>query len=88
MLGVSFDGPGQAERLKRFAALRKMPWQQVYDGKKFSSPIGRLYQIRGIPSLFLVDGDTGKILAAGQSLRGPNLLPRIRATMADKFNSD
>ena len=88
MLGVSFDGPGLAERLKRFVAQRKMPWQQVYDGKKFNSPIGRLYQVRGIPSMFLVDGDTGKIVAAGQALRGRNLLPRIKAAMAEKFNSD
>ncbi len=88
VLGVSFDGPGLAERLKRFVAQRKIPWQQVYDGKKFNSPIGRLYQVRGIPSMFLVDGDTGKILAAGHALRGPNLLPRIKAAMADKFDSD
>lgn len=89
VLGISFDGPGQAERLKRFVEQRNMPWQQIYDGKKFtSSPVGKLYMIRGIPSMFLIDGDTGKILASGPALRGASLMPRIEAAIAEKSKSE
>jgi len=86
ILGISFDQAGQAARLKAFTAQRKMPWRQVYEGKRFDSAVGRQYAIRGIPHMFLIDGDTGKILASGGSLRGPGLRPQVAKAIAEKGN--
>ena len=47
-----------------------MTWPQVYDGKFWKAAIADSYAINSIPAAFLVDGDTGEILATGGSLRG------------------
>ncbi|MBI2301400.1 MAG: TlpA family protein disulfide reductase [Armatimonadetes bacterium] len=71
ILGISFDQANQAEQVKSFLGQHNMPWEQVYEGKYWSTSIGQLYGIDSIPAMFLVDGDTGVILAA--SPRGPAL---------------
>lgn len=86
VLGISFDEAGRAARLKDFTARRQMTWRQIYEGKRFQSAVGRQWAIRGIPAMFLVDADTGKILAAGGALRGRALRPQVAKAIADKFN--
>lgn len=83
ILGVSFDRENMADKLKNeFLPQHKMTWEQVYDGKYWSTEIGTLYGIEGIPAMFLVEGGTGKILAS--SPRGEALPKAVEAALAAK----
>jgi len=85
VLGISFDKPGQAENVRKFAAARKLPWRQIYEGKFWATEIGQKWNITGIPAAFLIDADTGRIVAAGPALRGPNLDATIGLEIKNKF---
>lgn len=85
VLGISFDKAGQAEAVKKFAETRKLPWRHVYEGKFWTTDIGLKWNINSIPAAFLIDGDTGKIVAAGPALRGPNLDATIGLEIKNKF---
>jgi hypothetical protein len=61
-----------------------MTWPQVYDGKYWKAEVADKYAINSIPSAFLVDGDTGEILAAGNDLRGEKLAATIETALAKK----
>lgn len=72
VLGVSLD-------TKREAWLKGIEeegykWTQVSDLKGFQSPTIKDYDIKGIPALFLVDGD-GKVIAKG--LRGDDMRKKV-----------
>ena len=84
ILGISFDRENSADKIAAFTAEKKMPWLQIYEGKYWDTDIGKLYDIHSIPSMFLVNGSTGEILA-GVEARGPNLEPAIQAAL-DKIN--
>jgi hypothetical protein len=62
----------------------KMAWRQIYDGKYWQARLARFYKVDSIPRAFLVDGDTGAILASGDSLRGEALEPAVAAALAGK----
>ena len=85
VLGISFDKLGQAEAVKKFAAARKLPWRQVYEGKFWATDIGLKWNINSIPAAFLIDGDTGKVVAAGPALRGEKLDATIGLELKNKF---
>jgi thiol-disulfide isomerase/thioredoxin len=85
ILGISLDQANHAPQLTAFLKANKMPWPQVYDGKFWSTPIAQLYGISWIPTSYLVDGDTGKILAEGDCLLGKNLIGTIQKDLAKKF---
>ena len=59
-----------------------MHWPQIYDGKSWECEIGKQYGIPAIPMSLLVDGDTGLILLAGESLRGERLMPALEKALA------
>lgn len=82
ILSISFDQPDMADKVKEFAKERGMAWDHVYEGKYWSTTIGTQYGIRAIPTMLLVDGDTGKILA--QNPRGERLEPAIKAALSIK----
>ena len=84
ILGVSLDQSNSANRVKQVTAKEGMTWRQIYDGKFWDARIAVLYVIRSIPSAYLVDGDTGEILAAGNSLRGDNLAKSIEKALKKK----
>jgi len=84
VLGISLDQEKQGDKLAKFTEENKMPWPQVYDGKFWSAEVAKLYRIHSIPSAFLVDGDTGKILAAGGQLRGESLATTIEKALPKK----
>jgi len=84
ILGVSLDQSNSANKVKQVTAKEAMTWRQVYDGKFWEARIAVLYQIHSIPSAFLVDGDTGEILAAGNSLRGDGLQKSIEKALKTK----
>jgi thiol-disulfide isomerase/thioredoxin len=84
ILGISLDQPDSADKVKTVTADKGMTWRQVYDGKYWKAETAVLYDIQAIPAGFLVDGDTSEILAAGNSLRGTELLPTLKAALAKK----
>lgn len=73
VLGISLDQEKQEEKVKAFLAEQKMPWPQVYDGKFWNAAVAKQYGIDSIPHAFLIDGNTGKVVAEGNSLRGESL---------------
>ena len=84
ILGISLDQPSSADKVKQVTGENNMTWPQVYDGKFWQAEIAQLYGITSIPAAFLVDGDTGTILAAGNSLRGGALEETWKAALEKK----
>jgi len=84
VLGISLDQANAAEKLASFTKENGMPWPQVYDGKYWQAEIAQLYVIQSIPAAFLVDGDTGKIVASGDALRGDNLAKTVEDALKAK----
>src|SRR5262249_42722400 len=84
ILGVSLDVANQATALKSFLTTHNMPWTQIYDGKDWDAEIGVLYGIQFIPQSYLVDGNTGQIVAWGDDLRGSALDGTISKALTDR----
>jgi hypothetical protein len=59
-----------------------MAWPQIYDGKGWQAEIARRCSISSIPHPLLIDGDTGRILAAGDYLRGKGLSAALEKALA------
>jgi thiol-disulfide isomerase/thioredoxin len=84
ILGISLDNEQTAKSLAQFTKEWNMPWQQVCDAKYWQAEIAQLYVVQSIPAAFLVDGDTGEILASGNDLRGEALVPTLEKALAKK----
>jgi thiol-disulfide isomerase/thioredoxin len=84
VLGVSLDQANSAAKVAAFTDGHKMPWPQIYDGKYWQAEIAQKYNINSIPHAFLVDGDTGTIMAEGNNIRGEDLAPAIEKALAKK----
>jgi peroxiredoxin len=84
ILGISLDQPDSAEKVKSVTGEKGMTWPQVYDGKAWKAEVADKYGINSIPAAFLVDGDTGEILAAGESLRGDELAATLKKAVEKK----
>ncbi len=53
IVGISFDKDKEA--LTKFVAQHKMTWPQYFDGKGWENDFGRKFNIRSIPTMWLVD---------------------------------
>ena len=84
ILGVSLDQANKLDTLIGFLPQNQMPWAQIYDGKYWNAEIAKLYGVDSIPRAILVDGDTGTILAMGNSLRGEGLTRELEKAFAKK----
>jgi peroxiredoxin len=84
VLGVSLDQENTGAKLALFTKAKNMPWPQIYDGKYWQAEVAQKYNIDSIPHAFLVDGDTGLIVAEGDSIRGEQLAPAIEGALAKK----
>lgn len=84
ILGVSLDKANQLDTVINFCRQAGMTWPQIYDGKYWNAEIAKLYGIDSIPRAFLVDGDTGTILAMGDSLRGDGLGKAVAKALSKK----
>ena len=80
ILGISLDQ--DKSKFTTFLKEKRITWPQVFDGKSWDTAIAKLYNIQSIPSTFLIDGDTGRILAVGA--RGTGLEPAIAKALAEK----
>ncbi|MBC8104512.1 MAG: TlpA family protein disulfide reductase [Cytophagales bacterium] len=85
ILGVTLDLENSGQKVRSVAKAKGMTWPQIYDGKGWKAAIAQSYGVTGIPAAFLVDGDTGEIVAAGNDLRGERLAPTIEAALSRKF---
>ena len=81
VLGISLDSERTKDKLASFTQEKGMTWTQICDGKGWDAELGKLYGVRAIPSCFLVDGTTGKILAKGTELRGASLRPTVEKAL-------
>jgi len=73
VLGVSLDRENSSEKVAQFTKDNDMPWPQIYDGKYWQAAVAKKYEVDSIPRAFLVDGDTGNIVATGAELKGDEL---------------
>lgn len=87
ILGVTLDNKDAAEKIKKVAGEKNMPWPQIYDGGGWKAAIAVQYAINSIPRAFLVDGDTGNIIAAGDAIRGEALAKAIEDALAQRGGS-
>jgi thiol-disulfide isomerase/thioredoxin len=53
IVGISFDQ--SRERLEKFVATREMPWPQYFDGKGWESEMTKKFNLRGLPTMMLLD---------------------------------
>ncbi|MCH7905261.1 MAG: TlpA family protein disulfide reductase [Armatimonadetes bacterium] len=84
ILSISLDQADKAQVLADFTKKNDMPWRQIYDGMYWNARIAKLYGIRSIPAVLLIDGDTGEILADVSTLRGPGITKTIADALAKK----
>ena len=72
IVGVSLDEPRgiPKENVQRFLANQSATWDVVYSD---AGGIAGAYRVNAIPALFLIDGDTGKVIAMDTQLRGDAL---------------
>ncbi|OHE70583.1 MAG: hypothetical protein A2413_14800 [Treponema sp. RIFOXYC1_FULL_61_9] len=87
-LGVTLDSPTDVKKVKETATANGMSWQQILDdlsdvdGK--GTRISAAYKVEGIPAPFLIDGDTGRIVARDGELRGASLQRTLEAALKTK----
>jgi thiol-disulfide isomerase/thioredoxin len=84
ILSVSLDMASSGERLAQFVKEQRMSWPQIFDRKYWESEVARRYQVKSIPSAFLVDGNSGVILAKGEEMRGEQLAVTIKRELERK----
>lgn len=77
IVGISFDEDRQA--LEQFVARRQMPWPQFFDGKGWGNQYGRMFGIRGIPAMWLLD-ETGRVV--DRAARGESLGSKVERLLA------
>jgi thiol-disulfide isomerase/thioredoxin len=72
ILGVTLDINRHVpvQKVNNFLTQNNMKWDQIYEG---AQEIQAMYNVMSIPTPFLIDGDTGKVLATGEELRGSGL---------------
>lgn len=84
VLGVSLDAKNSEAKMASTASRLGMDWPSVYDGGHWSARVAKLYEIASIPAAYLVDGDTGKVLAVGEDVRGAKLAATIERELKAK----
>ncbi len=83
MIGVSLDKSRRrtVQQVKKFTEKSGMGWPQIYET---GSGIASQYNVSSIPAPFLIDADTGKVVADGGTLRGANLTKTIKRYLKSK----
>ena len=84
ILGVTLDQKDSAGKVTSFAKEAGMTWAEVYDGKFWEAEVAQKYGIESIPHAYLVDGDTGLIIAEGDALRGESLEGTLKSALEKK----
>ena len=78
IIGISLDTDEAA--LRKFIRKNQLPWRQVFDGKRWETPLVQQYSVRGIPAQFLIDRE-GRVISV--EARGERLGVLIEAEIGD-----
>lgn len=76
VLGVCVDKANARDAARTYAASAGLSWPHVVDDgpeSGFSGPIAKMYGVRGVPKLLLIDAQAMTVLASGDALRGAQL---------------
>ena len=60
VIGVSLDT--DETKLRNYLEEKSIPWRQIYSGLERESPLAQQYDVRSIPTRWLIDSD-GKLIA-------------------------
>ena len=82
VLGISLDNEGAEKLLADVTAKKSMPWPQVYDGKGWNAAVPKLFGIRAVPYMILIDGDSGIVIE--NDIAGADLAKSIEKALATK----
>ncbi|MBM4113346.1 MAG: TlpA family protein disulfide reductase [Phycisphaerae bacterium] len=85
VLGISLDNSNTLKRMPEVMKEAKMTWRQIADGKGWDAELAKKFGVDGIPATFLVDGSTGKIVAA--NLRGDALDKAVEKALAARSDA-
>lgn len=86
-VSVSLDEPRNGPALLEFIQDHNMTWPQIYDGRYWKAAVAVQYGIQSIPCPILVDGDTGKIIALSDNVRGEGLPTEVEKALQAKGKS-
>ncbi|MBL9119050.1 MAG: TlpA family protein disulfide reductase [Phycisphaerae bacterium] len=86
VLGVTLDSKDAVEKIRGAEKDKGMKWPQIYDGGGWKAKLATQFSIHSIPQAYLVDGNTGEILATGDAIRGEQLAKSIEAALAKRKN--
>jgi peroxiredoxin len=78
IIGISLDR--EVKTLTDFIEEREMEWPQIYVEDGWTGDISRLFNVSGIPRMYLLDPD-GIII--GRDLRGEEMISKVDQLMAD-----
>ena len=82
IISVAFE-PNEGNVRKFQRQVIAMPWMNVLQKKGPQSEIAKQFDVRGLPLTILVD-EEGRIIAAGQDLRGARLMNVLEETFAQR----
>lgn len=81
VIGVSLDD--DEAKLHEFLKVCDLPWRQIFTGEGWETPIRKQYNVRGIPSPWLIDGE-GKIIS--YQARGAALKKLVDEAVKKKYS--
>src|SRR5262249_44746224 len=84
ILGASLEKPNTESHFRDFLKGNQMDWPEIFDDKWWKADLAQLYEVNNTPSGFLVDGDTGEILASGSDLEGDKLGLTIQKALTNR----
>jgi hypothetical protein len=81
VLGISLDAFQHvpASRVAEFVQAQKLNWPQIYTD---AQAIAAKYGIAAIPAAFLIDGNTGAVIASGDDLHSDRLAATLEKHLA------
>ena len=82
VIGVSFDR--EESKLRNYIIANDIPWRQIFSGKGWNSPVARQYDIKMIPSPWLIDQE-GKLIS--HRARGETLEKLVAQALKDKSSN-
>jgi thiol-disulfide isomerase/thioredoxin len=84
IVSVAIDEEKSRAKAHELIQAQKMEWFQIFDSGGWTGEIISRFSPEGVPAGYLVDGDTGLIVASLQQLRGNQLGPKIRQILQAK----
>jgi thiol-disulfide isomerase/thioredoxin len=80
VVGVSLDGANIA-KVRKYVTEQGLAWAQVTEN---AGELAAKFGVSAIPAAFLLDGDTGAVLASGDQLRGESLARTLESEFSRK----